>query len=59
MLYLSQILGRPIFDERGDKIASIKDVIVRYGEKIIRRSLVSSPGIIAVYFLFRTATFSI
>lgn len=33
MLYLSQILGRPIFDSRGEKIASIKDVIVRYGEE--------------------------
>jgi CBS domain-containing protein len=33
MLYLSQILGRPIFDSRSDKIAVIKDVIVRYGEE--------------------------
>jgi CBS domain-containing protein len=33
MLYLSQILGRPIFDASGDKIAVIKDVIVRYGEE--------------------------
>jgi sporulation protein YlmC with PRC-barrel domain len=33
MLYLSQILGRPIFDARNDKIAVIKDVIVRYGEE--------------------------
>jgi magnesium transporter len=33
MLYLSQILGRPIFDAEGEKIASIKDVIVRYGEE--------------------------
>jgi CBS domain-containing protein len=33
MLYLSQILGRPIFDARDDKIAAIKDVIVRYGEE--------------------------
>jgi len=33
MLYLSQILGRPIFDARNDKIAAIKDVIVRYGEE--------------------------
>lgn len=31
MLYLSQILGRPIFDRTNDKIASIADVIVRYG----------------------------
>ncbi len=32
MLYLSQILGRPIFDAEGEKIAVIKDMIVRYGE---------------------------
>ena len=33
MLYLSQILNRPIFDAGGEKIAVIKDVIVRYGEE--------------------------
>ncbi|MCA1625627.1 MAG: PRC-barrel domain-containing protein, partial [Acidobacteria bacterium] len=33
MLYLSQILGRPIFDAEGEKVAVIKDVIVRYGEE--------------------------
>ena len=33
MLYLSQILGRPILDAGGEKIASIRDVIVRYGEE--------------------------
>lgn len=33
MLYLSQILGRPIFDAEGEKIAVIKDMIVRYGEE--------------------------
>ena len=32
MLYLSQVINRPIFDARGDKIASISDVVVRYGE---------------------------
>ena len=32
MLYLSQVLNRPVFDARGDKIASISDVVVRYGE---------------------------
>ena len=31
MLYLSQILDRPIFDAEGEKIATIRDVIVRYG----------------------------
>lgn len=33
MLYLSQILGRPIYDVEGEKVASIKDVVVRYGEE--------------------------
>jgi magnesium transporter len=33
MLYLSQILGRPIIDSVGEKIATIKDVIVRYGSE--------------------------
>ena len=33
MLYLSQTLGRPIFDAEGERIAFIKDVIVRYGEE--------------------------
>ncbi|MGB7069449.1 MAG: CBS domain-containing protein [Pyrinomonadaceae bacterium] len=31
MLYVSQIIGRPIMDSRNEKIASISDVIVRYG----------------------------
>ena len=33
MLYLSQILGLPIADSVGEKIAVIKDVIVRYGKE--------------------------
>lgn len=33
MLYLSQILGRPIASLEGEEIATIKDVIVRYGEE--------------------------
>lgn len=32
MLYLSQVIGRPIFDREGERVASIKDVIVRLGE---------------------------
>ena len=32
MLYLSQILGRPIVDREGERVATIKDVIVRLGE---------------------------
>ena len=33
MLYLSQILGRPITDAVGEKIATVKDVIVSYGSE--------------------------
>jgi CBS domain-containing protein len=32
MLYLSQILGRPIVDREGERVATIKDVIVRLGD---------------------------
>jgi len=32
MLYLSQVLGRPIRDLEGERVATIKDVIVRLGE---------------------------
>jgi CBS domain-containing protein len=31
MLYLSQILGSPIFDADGESIATVRDVVVRYG----------------------------
>jgi magnesium transporter len=33
MLYVSQIVGRPILDFRGEHVAAIKDVIVRYGSE--------------------------
>jgi CBS domain-containing protein len=33
MLYVSQIVGRPILDFRGEQVAAIKDVIVRYGSE--------------------------
>ena len=33
MLYVSQILNRPVFDARREKIAVIKDVLVKYGEE--------------------------
>jgi CBS domain-containing protein len=32
MLYLSQVLGRPIVDLEGERVAALKDVIVRLGE---------------------------
>ena len=32
MLYLSQVLGRPIYDSSRDRIATISDILVRYGE---------------------------
>ena len=31
MLYLSQVLRRPIRDLEGDRVATVKDVIVRLG----------------------------
>ena len=31
MLYLSQIINRPILDVEGEKVAVIRDVVVRYG----------------------------
>ena len=31
MLYLSQIIGRPIADVEGEKVALIRDLVVRYG----------------------------
>ncbi|GIU82885.1 MAG: CBS domain-containing protein [Acidobacteria bacterium] len=33
MLYLSQIIGKPVFDAEGEKIATINDLVVRYGEE--------------------------
>ena len=33
MLYVSQILNRPIFDGRNERIAVINDVMVRYGDE--------------------------
>src|SRR3977135_1909019 len=32
MLYLSQVLGRPIRDLEGERVATVRDVIVRLGE---------------------------
>ncbi|HEX3560881.1 MAG TPA: CBS domain-containing protein [Pyrinomonadaceae bacterium] len=32
MLYLSQLLGRPVREVEGERVASLKDVIVRLGE---------------------------
>ncbi len=33
MLYLSQVLGRPIRDLEGERVATVRDVIVRLGEE--------------------------
>lgn len=33
MLYVSQLINRPIFDSRNEKIAVIRDVVVRYGSE--------------------------
>ena len=32
MLYLSQVLGRPVRDVEGEGVATIKDVVVHLGE---------------------------
>ncbi|MGH9948402.1 MAG: magnesium transporter MgtE N-terminal domain-containing protein [Pyrinomonadaceae bacterium] len=32
MLYLSQVLGRPIYDGRKAMIATVRDILVRYGD---------------------------
>ncbi len=33
MLYVSQLLKQPVFDARGEKIAAVSDVLVRYGDE--------------------------
>jgi CBS domain-containing protein len=33
MLYLSQLLNRPVFDARNEKIATVDDILVRYGHE--------------------------
>jgi CBS domain-containing protein len=33
MIYLSQVLGRPIYSLAGEEIATIKDVVVQYGKE--------------------------
>src|SRR5688572_27647972 len=33
MLYVSQILNRPVTDIRNEKVAVIRDIIVRYGDE--------------------------
>ena len=45
MLYLSQVLSRPIRDLEGERVATIKDVIVRLGEEDHPRMI----GLVARY----------
>lgn len=45
MLYLSQVLSRPIRDLEGDRVATVKDVIVRLGEEDHPRMI----GLVARY----------
>lgn len=52
MLYLSQIIRRPIFDAGGENIATIKDIIVRYGEE-------DYPPIIGIVARYRRRNFFI
>ena len=52
MLYLSQIIGRPIFDARNEKIASINDILVKYGSE-------EYPPVIGLVARFRRRNFFI
>ena len=52
MLYLSQVLGRSIYDVEGEKVATIKDVVVRYGEE-------DYPPIVGVMARYRRRDFFI
>jgi CBS domain-containing protein len=52
MLYLSQMLGRPVLDSRGEKIASVNDVLVRYGSE-------DYPPVIGIVARFRRRDFFI
>ncbi len=33
MIYLSQILGRPIYSKEGEDVATIRDIVVLYGKE--------------------------
>jgi magnesium transporter len=52
MLYLSQVLGRSVFDSRGGRIATINDILVRYGSE-------DYPPVIGVVARFRGRDFFI
>lgn len=52
MLYLSQIIGRPIFDARNEKIATINDILVKYGSE-------EYPPVIGLVARFRRRNFFI
>jgi CBS domain-containing protein len=52
MLYLSQVLGRPIYDAGSDRIATISDILVRYGED-------DHPPVIGIVARFRRRDFFI
>lgn len=50
MLYVSQILNRPIFDARNERIAVINDVLVKYGEE-------EHPPVIGIVARYRRRNF--
>lgn len=52
MLYVSQIISRPIFDARNEKIATINDVLVNYGTE-------DYPPVIGLVARFRRRNFFI
>jgi CBS domain-containing protein len=52
MLYVSQILNRSVFDVKGEKIAVISDIIVRYGKE-------EYPPVVGLVARFRRRNFFI
>jgi CBS domain-containing protein len=52
MLYLSQVLGRPIYDAGSDRVATISDILVRYGDD-------DHPPVIGIVARFRRRDFFI
>src|SRR4051812_122767 len=52
MLYVSQTIGRAILDVRGERIAVINDVVVRYGDE-------EYPPVIGIVARYRRRNFFI
>ena len=41
MLYLSQVLGRPILDLDGERVATLRDVVVKLGLLLVKALLLA------------------